>query len=320
MIKYPSIEQFRGVVKAISHDYEDGERPTLQFTGTVKVHGTNAGVLIRADGTQKPQSRSRELTIENDNFGFAAWHSQNQDFFTWYRDKLLEGGYIFDTDDIVIFGEWAGGNIQQGVAVCGVDKFFYIFGICTLRDEEIHQWLEDYPLPKETPSIIFAEEPVYYVTSIDFNKPEESLQLLSNLTDGVEASCPVGKYLGVEGIGEGIVWSFIDEKGGRVAFKVKGDKHSTHAGKRSAMLPTPNYGKINDFVDSVLTEARLEQGFLEACNREPDVRLIGTFIKWVVADVLKEESDVIAESELNVNKVKGTLGKKAASWFKRRAL
>ena len=52
-IKYPSIEQFRNVVRAVQNKAryykdEDGEAAfdmtkRLQFTGSVKLHGTNAG-------------------------------------------------------------------------------------------------------------------------------------------------------------------------------------------------------------------------------------------------------------------------------------
>ena len=58
-IKFPSIEQYRNIVKRVQHSaryvgYNEeknepiinpfAEMPTLTFTGTVKLHGTNAGV------------------------------------------------------------------------------------------------------------------------------------------------------------------------------------------------------------------------------------------------------------------------------------
>ena len=46
---FPSIEQFRQVVSSVkrSDDYnnKDSDNTTLTFQGTVKLHGTNAGII-----------------------------------------------------------------------------------------------------------------------------------------------------------------------------------------------------------------------------------------------------------------------------------
>ena len=41
---YSSIEQLRHLVKDVEHYFPVSERPTLEFYGTVKLHGTNAGI------------------------------------------------------------------------------------------------------------------------------------------------------------------------------------------------------------------------------------------------------------------------------------
>ena len=59
-LKFPKIEQYRNVVSAINRSYsyvgldENGDaiydqlkpKPTIKFKGTVKLHGTNAGISI----------------------------------------------------------------------------------------------------------------------------------------------------------------------------------------------------------------------------------------------------------------------------------
>lgn len=64
MIKFPSIEQFRNIVSNILRHFnfvgldESGEaiydqtlqKPTITFKGTVKLHGTNAGVSFNEGG------------------------------------------------------------------------------------------------------------------------------------------------------------------------------------------------------------------------------------------------------------------------------
>jgi len=70
--KYPSIGQFRNAVKAVERDSMyvfDTEKddwvfdrtrqmPTLTFTGTVKLHGSNAGVYFTKKGGISGQSRT----------------------------------------------------------------------------------------------------------------------------------------------------------------------------------------------------------------------------------------------------------------------
>ena len=81
--KWPSIGQYREVVRNIERRArfagvdERGEPiiniaadyPTLEFVGTVKLHGTNAAVVI-GDGEHWFQSRERIITPEKDNAGF----------------------------------------------------------------------------------------------------------------------------------------------------------------------------------------------------------------------------------------------------------
>src|SRR5690554_4911167 len=115
MIKYPSIEQFRNVVKDVRlrTDYagkdEEGNNiyqhtsdyPTLKFHGTVKCHGSNGSVVRYKDRTEY-QSRNRVLSLTSDNAGFMlAMSGKNLDF-------MFEG--IEFNEYIAVFGEWCGGN------------------------------------------------------------------------------------------------------------------------------------------------------------------------------------------------------------------
>ena len=84
MIKYPSIEQFRNIIRAVKskHDFKgkdesdnpiylhDSPYPILKFKGTVKLHGTNAAIVKHKVGILTYQSRERELSLGSDNAGF----------------------------------------------------------------------------------------------------------------------------------------------------------------------------------------------------------------------------------------------------------
>lgn len=68
---------------------------------TEKIDGTNAQILITEDGQLKAGSRTRYITPQDDNFGFAKWCEQN-------KEELLKMG------PGRWFGEWWGLGIQRG--------------------------------------------------------------------------------------------------------------------------------------------------------------------------------------------------------------
>ena len=67
---------------------------------TEKIDGTNAQVVIAEDGTVRAGSRTRWITPDDDNFGFAAWVAAHQDELR----ELGPGRH---------FGEWWGSGIQR---------------------------------------------------------------------------------------------------------------------------------------------------------------------------------------------------------------
>ncbi len=82
------------------------------MTITEKIDGTNACVVI-TEGDVYAQSRTRIITPDNDNFGFAAWVEKEQHNL---RADLGEGRF---------YGEWFGAGIQRRY---GLDeKWFALF-------------------------------------------------------------------------------------------------------------------------------------------------------------------------------------------------
>jgi hypothetical protein len=72
----------------------------FKVTVTEKIDGTNACIIISEGKIVGVQSRNRLITVDDDNYGFAAWVSENND------DLLgLGDGYHY--------GEWAGIGIQK---------------------------------------------------------------------------------------------------------------------------------------------------------------------------------------------------------------
>lgn len=319
MKKYPSIEQLRNVVKKVRerHDYvgrnEEGKPifqhtsnyPMLKFKGTVKLHGTNAGIVKYSDGSIQFQSRERVLSIGEDNAGFMFSMSENNlDFL--FKDFEYSG-----YDYIAIYGEWCGGSIQKGVAINGLPKMFVIFGVM-VNDV----WID---LP---PSLHKNEIGIYnilqfptYEVDIDFNSPELIQNSIIEMTIGVEEKCPVGLNFGIEGVGEGIVFTCIEDQ--ELKFKSKGEKHSSSKVKTLNAVDVEEVNNISEFVELAVSENRLNQGlsFFKENNIEVDSKNTGEFLRWIVTDVLKEEKDTLEVSGLNEKKVKAAIVTKARMWF-----
>lgn len=82
---------------------------------TEKIDGTNAQIWISEDGEQmRVGSRTRWITPEDDNFGFARWVET-------HRDELLNLGPGRH------FGEWWGSGIQRNYSL--TEKRFSLFNV-----------------------------------------------------------------------------------------------------------------------------------------------------------------------------------------------
>ena len=155
---------------------------------------------------------------------------------------------------------------------------------------------------------------------IDFQDPQLAQNKLVEITNQVEAECPVGKHFGVSGIGEGVVWKGIHttELGDTpIMFKVKGERHSSSKVKTLAEIDPVKLENTNKFVEYAVTENRLEQGFnyLKENNIEISVKSTGAFLKWVMGDIVKEESDVLIENGLSVKDISSKASNAARTWF-----
>lgn len=317
MIKYPSIELYKNIIRKVKerHDYqgkdENGEAiyqhlsnyPTLKFQGTVKLHGTNASIVKYSDGRLEYQSRERVLSLEQDNANFMM-NMMGKD------TSSLFSGIEFD-DYCAIYGEWCGGNVQKGVALNGLPKMFVIFGI---KVDDAWVDLPSWKYDNENGIYNILQFQTYDI-DIDFNNPETIQNKLIEDTLAVEDECPVGKYFGVSGVGEGIVYKCTTQPD--LIFKSKGEKHSVSKVKTLNAVDVESIAEIKDFVDSAVTENRLEQGlgYLNEMKIEAVPKNTGEFLRWVVTDILKEETDTIVANQFDMKKVKSAIVNKARVWF-----
>lgn len=88
---------------------------------TEKIDGTNGCICIGENGEFLIGSRTRWITPENDNHGFARWAMEN-------KDELMRLG------PGTHFGEWWGSGIQRGYGLVKGEKRFSLFNV--------HRWAD----------------------------------------------------------------------------------------------------------------------------------------------------------------------------------
>lgn len=346
-ISYPSIEQFRNIVANVNRQFnfvgldENGDaiydhnkiKPTLTFKGTVKLHGTNAGVSFTSGYDQEGseywiQSRENIITPEKDNAGFAFFVESKKDVFRKFVEQINSHN-LFDLRDntVTIYGEWCGGNIQKGVGICNLPKSFFIFGVKvtphTSTEEELKAnpafWIPSYYLKSPDDNIYNIEDFQTWEMDINFNEPEMVQNKLSELTIAVEEECPVAKAFGFSGIGEGIVWA-CEYKGVVHRFKVKGELHAGKSKvKTLSKVDDAKIMKAKEIADKVTPSWRLAQMIEKSCDLvnggELDRAKLGLYIKMVMDDVIKEDLDILVGAGLEPKDVSKYVSEIAKRYF-----
>lgn len=344
--KFHKIGEFRKVVKYVTESTQfqgldssnkpifdpSVKLPIINYTGTVKMHGTNGSIVLSEDGTISFHSKDNLLgQVSSD--GKFQLHMDNYDFAkTMYTrmagvtevvhaaKKLLGDRLVYP---LRLSGEWIGDNITKGVSISDLPvKTFVIFGIKSGHTDLTtrRSWL-----PMRLIAGIEANEySIYNINqfklfqvAIDFNNPELIQNKLVECAMSVEDNCPIAKFFNLPGrlTGEGVVFTpddpnYIWET--RTWFKVKGKKHSSTKVKTLATVCPEKLNTINQFISYSVTTNRLEQGLREiGLSKE----LTGEFIKWVIKDITLEEVDTLEYNELTINDVTKAISKVASKFY-----
>lgn len=192
-----------------------------------------------------------------------------------------------------------------------------MFVIFAIKIDGVYQDIEKYK------HLHINEERIYnilqfehYYIDIDFNQPEMIQNKLVDMTIAVETECPVGKYFGVSGTGEGIVYEYINGND-RYIFKVKGEKHQNSKVKTLTTVNVEEIESINNFVEYACTENRMSQGIdkLKELGKTLDEKSTADFLRWVYNDIIKEESDTIVKNQLDVKKIGKSVSTKAKQFY-----
>ena len=283
----------------------------LKFRSKIKLHGTNAGVRIK-DGEVFYQKRTGDVTPLADNAGFAS--------FAYTVDWKTN-------QDIIIYGEWAGPGVQKSDAICMIpQKMFFVFGVL-VEDHMITEPAlirEHIPYHERIMILPWFDEP----TTIDSLDVSTAKNLSARLDADVKAIGDedpfVKEHFNVSGAGEGLVVSPYFEEGAvplwmfnTFTFKVKSEAHlvqKTKSPNSSIYIEIP--GSVKDFCDQFVTDNRCEQMINDHLAGSYAMQGMGTFLKELNADILKESKNEFAELGVDWKMVAKEINKRAVAWMK----
>jgi hypothetical protein len=315
--KFPSLEAF-GQVWRNQSALING--PVIEYGSKIKLHGTNAA--IRCEGGEVfAQKRTSDVTVEEDNAGFARWLEPHK--ASWVLDP--------EQPPVTYFGEWAGPGVQKGDSVSQLDeKYFFIFAIkvgdtMLVDPEDIEGLLPDDVDSPTLDNVLVL--PWHTKITIDFSDPvgvDAQMIKLSEMAEEIGDVDPfILKTFEMEGPGEGMV--FVPLSGGTLehfasfAFKVKATRHTVKQKTRPASRDIVVPAGVAEFVEMFVTPNRCEQALTEACGDVADRSNIPNFLKWLGGDVKKESVHEMADAALEWKDVSGAVTKAAVAWFNQKS-
>jgi hypothetical protein len=333
-IAWTEIELFHNIRKFVKIDPNGWWSEQVNKTGTstvtyrakVKLHGSNTAVQVHPDGKLITQSRTGELSIENDYKGFTKWVLS-------HKDGWLNSLNLSSATGWIIYGEWCGPGIQAGVAVSDIpNKIFAVFAARLLDSTSDHLIVNPEDLKKLVAGIPDTYVLPWYGAPIDINWSAtdedltKSTAVINDWVVAVEANDPwVEANFGVKGTGEGLVFYPVSDshRGYKnyenLCFKAKGDKHRVIKSSVAAQVNPDVAASVDAFSNMVLTVARLEQGaqMVQIRDGSPmfNMKVLGEFIKWIVNDVQKETKDELETSKLDWKQVQKPISDKARNWY-----
>lgn len=339
-ISYNSIEQCRNTLRDLkkARNNTDFNIPSeVEFTGTVKIHGTNCSICYSNKTGIYCQSRNNVINLTYDNQGFCMFIEKNKSEFESYF-KLITERYNIDLDiyTLSLYGEWCGEGIQKGVAVSKLPKCFCIFDckVSNLSDSEFKSYWLDVSLKNTDGNCVIAKpsDRIYniydfqtFCIKINLDSYQDSQKQLEEYTLQVEKCCPFAKALGVEGIGEGIVWRYWYNNNNRWIFKTKGDEHKVTKEKVLVSVDIEKVENIKQFVENTCTINRFEQAIDHIYKINPDSPQFGNtpsmkdckvIIDWIRNDIVKEETDTMIENGFTTKDIISILSKKIVEMLK----
>lgn len=354
-MKYPSTDALRHVIAELkriqfSGTLEWAALPKLHGTNA-SVRFTDQGEIVSAYSRNQKISVENDNAgfaafVEENQTTFATMA-----FDVWKMILLKDSDEMYRREDydIRVFGEWCGEGIQKGTAVNELPKHFAVFAVGLVpKDSEELQAIDSITNLREFSNMerlftnpenqlvakyinqVFRSNRVSVLNGEIPAKELNALQdYVSEMTERVEKECPYARDMAKEygislqkTVGEGLVWMPVsavpltDNFRYSLRFKTKGLAHKQQSHSKAKVEVDPEVSaRIQEMVNLLLPQWRLEQGVAEACSDNPTMKETGAYLKWVHQDILKEESDRIKKSDFEWKQLQKAITDRARQYF-----
>ena len=228
------------------------------LNGTVflfyKIDGANSQVFLKDDGTLGFGSRTKEVTLADDQIGFVSSMMQNKELY----DGLL--AVLKDHPNYTIYGEWLTPHTLKSY-VHDAWKKFYIFDVL---DENAGKYLPYYQYVK-----LFENCPQCHIIPL-------MCEMKNPTPDQVKEKLQqTGAFLCATGLGEGIViknYDFINRFGRRTWAKMLtedflGKKKSLRSTNREIKDKTIQDATEREIINKYLTDEHIAKEYSKICER-----------------------------------------------------
>jgi hypothetical protein len=273
------------------------------YRGKVKRDGTFAA--IESDGaTKRFFSRNQELTISNDNFGFAK-RFQDIPLPTW-------------TGTVTVYGEWSGPGIQNKTIDSKFpERRFFVFLVEVDGKKVDASEIAIYWPALAWESVVI---PVRETVTLCFDgaSNDDAVSLINKAVTDIETVDPDAlSWYGLTGMGEGYVFEACtgdtDCPPELKYFKAKVEGLRVKLSAAAASTKLDTYDPTS-FVAAFVTDARCRQFF----DKFPhDKKSTNSFINAVLADVMKESVEDRAVNSISEEGVAQPIKAAARTWYLR---
>lgn len=324
--KWQSIARFSDKYKLATRNQVN----SLTYNAKIKLHGTNAGIRVLADGSLQAQKRTGDITPENDNAGFARFVASLP-----YSSSVGSG--------TVIHGEWAGKGVQETDAVSQAEKTFYVFALDSIFAGKDFQRITDPSAITNFLKIAFDSDvpdgikivPWFYDEDIVVDVVDQSAaqRFIDSATADVDAIGVCDPYIkalyDIEAPGEGLVFycmnftsavrntlssDMVEEYCNNYMFKHKTEEHSVNKSKNRSHVAPEKPAGIDDFIEMFATVRRFEQMVTDNAI-EYDVKATGVFMKAVMSDIHKESVNEIEAADFEWKDAAKYLTQTVRGWW-----
>ena len=299
--------------------------PTIAYKATRKIGGCNTSIISKA-GQKFYQSRNNilgtgEKISDISNFRQTFEKIDTQKLFDIVQEKYS----TTPEDEVVIYGEWCGGGIKDKHSISKTETKQWIIFAIKINGVYVPNFVE----------LCDEENRVYNVLKwgmfeivIDYSQFEPGCwkgentdlpQWLQKFVDDLTLVCPVSKFFGVDGIGEGLVLEseILSKRTGEpFVLKIKNSEYDKPAVK--TVVEKTSNPNLDKFLETGVVEWRLRQKVDEMSNSgvELSMKVVKQFQDLVLLDVLKECSQLAIDLEVVQKEFEPAVRKSCVDYFK----